>query len=249
MKKISLLAIVFLSVLSCSKKETNLVINGKIQDLKKGTVYLQKIEDTSLVTLDSVVINGNPVFTFETYIEDPQVMYLYLSKVDNSTYDDRLLFFAEPGEMTVNTTLENYETDVVVEGSENHKKLMEYRKMMDRFNTQNLDLIKENFEAQKEGDSERIQATNNKLENLVKRKYLFTVNYALNNKDAEIAPYLAISEVYDANVKYLDTIYNSLNSDVRESRYGESLKQYLEERKAAETKTETALEEQEDTTA
>jgi hypothetical protein len=30
----------------------------------------------------------------------------------------------------------------------------------------------------------------------------------LNNKDYEVAPYVTLSEIYDINLKYLDTIQN-----------------------------------------
>lgn len=243
MKKICILIIALLTVMACSKKESNLVINGKIQGLKKGTLYLQKIEDTSLITLDSVKVTGDPSFSFHTYLESPEVLYLYLKKVDNSDFDDRILFFAEPGEMTVFSTLEDFETDVVVEGSKNHKKLVEYKNMMTRFSSQNLDLIKENFEAQQKGDEELAKENAGKRDNLLKRRYLFTVNYALNNKDIELAPYLAISEVFDANIKYLDTIYNSLTPEVRTSKYGQSLEAFLEERREEEEKLQKETEE------
>ena len=247
MKKFSLLLIIFLTLYACSKKEGNLVINGKIQDLKEGTVYLQKVEDTLLVTLDSVVINGQPDFTLQTDIDEPQVFYIYLSKVDNSTYDDRFLFFAEPGEMTISTTLENFETDVVVEGSENQAKLVEFRKMMDRFNSQNLDLLKESIEAQRAGDQEKTEEVNSQLESLLRRRYLFTVNYALNHKEYEVAPYLAISEVFDANLKYLDTIYNTLEPAIQESMYGQTLQELIQERRDFEN--EMAADQRVDTTS
>ena len=233
MKKIAFLFIAVLMA-ACSSEETNLVVQGKVQGLKKGTLYLQKIEDTTLVTIDSVVVNGDESFLFETYIEDPQVLYLYLNKKDNSKFDDRVLFFAEPGEMALNTTLKNFETDVVIEGSENQKKLTEYKEMMKRFNERNLELIKENLMAQKSQNTDSIEATVKEYENLIKRRYLYTVNFALNNKDLEIAPYLAISEVYDANIKYLDTIYNSLSPEVKKSKYGRSLEDFLKERREAE---------------
>lgn len=234
MKKCSLLLVILFTIGACSKKESSLVINGTIKDLKKGTVYLQKVEDSTLVTLDSVVVNGNPYFTFNVDIEEPEVLFLHLDKVDNSLYDDRFPFFAEPGEMTVHTTLERFETAVVVEGSENHEKLMEFRTMMDRFNSQNLDLLKESIEAQQQGDLERAEQANDRMESLLRRRYLFTVNYAINNKDKEVAPYLAVTEVFDANLKYLDTIYNSLQPQIRESVYGKSLGDLIEERKALE---------------
>ncbi|MGB7785439.1 MAG: DUF4369 domain-containing protein [Salinimicrobium sp.] len=234
MKKFGFIILAVLFLAACSNEEKNLTINGKVQGLKKGTLYLQKIEDTSLVSLDSVKIEGNENFTFETYIESPQVLYLYLNKVDNSQYDDRVLFFAEPGEMAVNTTLKNFETDVIVEGSENQKKLMEYREMMKQFNDRNLDLIQKNLMAQQQQDQASIDSTTREYGQLLKRRYLYTVNFAINNKDYEIAPYLAISEVYDANVKYLDTIYKSLTPEVKASKYGKGLEKFLEERRAAE---------------
>lgn len=234
MKKTALLILALLVLAACSTEETNLKIQGKVQGLKKGTLYLQKIEDTSLITIDSVVLKGNEAFAFETFIESPQLLHLYLNKKDNSVYNDRIMFFAEPGEMIINTTLENFEGDVVYEGSENQKKFLEYQTMMNRFNTQNLALIQQSVKAQQEEDMESLDSANAEYDKLIRRKYLFTVNFALNNKDLELAPYLAISEVYDANIKYLDTIYTSLTPKVKESLYGKNLELFLKERKERE---------------
>lgn len=239
MKKLVLLVLSVCCLTACSSEEKNLSIQGKVQGLKKGTLYLQKIEDTTLVTLDSVVIKGKEDFTLETYIEGPEVLYLYLNKIDNNQYDDRFLFFAEPGEMTINTTLKNFETDAIIEGSENQKKLTEFNKMMKRFNNKNLELIKSNILARQKQDLALLDSTANEYENLTKRRYLFTVNYALNNKDKAIAPYLAISEIYDANIKFLDTIYNSLTPEVKGSKYGKSLESFLQERHEQEKKQTT----------
>jgi len=62
------------------------------------------------------------------------------------------------------------------------------------------------------------------------------VNFALNNKDYEVAPYLAVSEIFDANIKYLDTIQKSLSPEVRDSKYGKSLTDFIKERRKLETK-------------
>lgn len=239
MKKLGLLSSVLccLILVACSTEENNLSVTGKVQGLKKGTLYLQKIEDTALVTLDSVIVSGQETFEFETYIDGPQVLYFYLNKVDNSEFDDRLLFFAEPGEMIVNTTLKNFETDAVVEGSKNQEKLAEYRSMMEKFNLKNLELIKSNLLAKKENNQKSIDSTELAHDHLLKRRYLYTVNFAINNKDMEVAPYLAISEIYDANIKYLDTIYKSLTPEIQNSKYGESLNKFLVERRAVEKST------------
>jgi uncharacterized protein YcfL len=239
MKKYGLYFLALLFLAACSSKETNLEIQGKVQGLKKGTIYLQKIEDTTLVTIDSIIVNGNENFLFETYIESPQVMYLYLNKKDNNDYNDRVLFFAEPGKMVINTTLKNFEGDAIIEGSENQKVLMEYEAMMQRFNNRNLELIQKNIQAQQTADSAVLDSTNKEFESLIKRRYLYTVNFALNNKDKEIAPYLAVSEIFDANIKYLDTIYSSLTPQVKESLYGKSLEEFLQERREAEKASST----------
>lgn len=231
MKKIIALVVVLFTLVACSQKENNLVVTGHIKGLKKGTLYLQKIEDTLLVNVDSVVIRGDSNFILEDFINSPQIMYLYLDKVDNLQYDERIEFFAEEGEITINTTLKNFEVDAEITGSANHVKLAEYRLMMRRFNEQNLDLIQKNFEAQRDDNEELILETNRDYDRLLRRKYLYTVNYAINNKDLEIAPFLALSEVFDANIKYLDTIYNSISPQVQKSKYGKELKEFLKERR------------------
>ena len=59
-------------------------------------------------------------------------------------------------------------------------------------------------------------------------KYLYTTNFALRNADQEIAPYLALSELFDANIKLLDTINNSLSAPIKTSKYGKQLADYVE---------------------
>lgn len=243
MKKISLLLLIALSIYACSEKENNLSVTGNIKGLKKGTIYLQKIDDTLLVNVDSVKVDGDSNFELGDYLESPQIMYLFLDKVDNTDYNDRIEFFAEEGQVTINTTLKNFEVDAKVIGSANQEKLMEYRKMMQRFNERNLELIKKNFEAQRDENEEVILSTNQDFNKLLARKYLYTVNYALNNKDLDIAPYLALSEVFDANIKYLDTIYTSLTPEIKKSKYGKDLKSFLKERRKNE-KLEEKVEDQ-----
>lgn len=243
MKKFSVLIISIITLMACSSEEKNLVVKGNVQGLKKGTIYLQKVENDSLVNIDSVVVRGDANFIMEANISSPQIMYLFLDKVDNAAYIERIEFFAEEGEISINTTLKNFQLDAKVQGSTNQEKLADYRKMMSRFNDSNLDLIQKNFEAQRDSDEELLLATNKEYDKLLARRYLYTVNFAINNKDLEIAPYLALSEVFDANIKYLDTIYNSMTPKIKESMYGQELKEFLEERRELE-KLEAKVEEQ-----
>lgn len=242
MKKIIFLLILIISITACSEKETNLIVKGNIQGLKKGTLYLQKIDDTVLVSVDSVEITGDANFILQDYLKSPQIMYLSLDKIDDGQFEDRVEFFAEEGEVTINTTLKNFNGDAKITGSANQEKLVEYKTMMQRFNDKNLELIQKNFEAQRDENEELLLEVNTEYEQLLKRRYLYTVNFAINNKDLEIAPYLALAEVFDANIKYLDTIYNSMTPPIQKSKYGKDLKKFLKERRKLE-KQEAKVEE------
>ncbi|MEH6408515.1 MAG: DUF4369 domain-containing protein, partial [Leeuwenhoekiella sp.] len=235
-KKFLVLTLIICFMASCSRKK-DFTLNGTVSGLKKGVLYLQKVDDTTLVNLDSVVMTGDPEFVLEAEIKEPQILYLSLEKVDASDYDDRIVFFAEPGEMSLTTSLTNFESQAAITGSRNQLKLDEYQKMILRFNDQNLDLIKKSFVARQNGKEDSIVDYDNQLQNLTRRKYLYTVNFAINNKDLEIAPYLAISEIFDANIKYLDTIYSSLDKPVRKSMYGKTLKEFIKERKNTDQQT------------
>ena len=225
MKKLSLL-IILLLIFSCAKESHDLTVIANIKGLKKGSVYLKKIQDTVLVTIDSIVINGNSEFELHSELDSPEVFFLYLDKNSNET--DRIRFFADKGITEINTTVKNFLFDAKINGSKQQKTLEEYQLMMSRFNEKNLNLIKENFEAQKDGDTSRFNSIQKEFDNLLKRKYLYTVNFALNNKDSEVAPYLALTEIYNAQIKYLDTINTSLTPEVKNSKYGKELQLFVD---------------------
>ena len=228
MKKIIILLIVF-SVLSCNKKEEqhDLTVKINIIGLKKGTAYLKKANDTALIIVDSLAINGNSVFELHSNIGSPEMYYLFLDK--NNDEERNIPFFASKGITQISTILKNFELDAKITGSDQQKILEDYNKMIRQFNGRNLELIKENFEAQIDLDTAKISAIKTESDNLLKRKYLYTVNFAMNNKDSEVAPYLALSEIYDANVKWLDTINNSLTPEIKASKYGKDLQVFIDE--------------------
>lgn len=228
---LSIFSILILLV-SCQNKNDNLTINGNIDGLKKGVVYLQRIGDSSLVNVDSIQISGSSAFTFNTYIEEPQLMFIELERNDGDNYAELINFFAEPGEISLKTSLKNYGMDLEVESEfENQKKLEEYNAVVKRFNSDRLELIEANFEASKSQDENKIDSINKRFNSILKRKYLYTVNFAINNKDLEVSPYVILSEAFDANIKYLDTVYNSLDKPIRNSLYGKQLHELIEDRK------------------
>ncbi|MHA7943365.1 DUF4369 domain-containing protein [Formosa sp. 3Alg 14/1] len=225
MKNLSIL-LLLLIVVSCGKDHGNLTVNAHVKGLKKGTVYLQKIEDDSLlISVDSLTINGNESFELHGQVDSPEIFYLVLNKHDKSY--ERIPFFAEEGIININSTLKNFVVDAKISGSKNQELLEEYNQLNAKINNARLDLVVAKFQANQAQDSIKLDSITKLDNNLIKRKYLYTVNYAINHKDAEVAPYLALSEIYNANVKWLDTINSSLTPEVKASKYGKQLDAYI----------------------
>lgn len=232
MKKLSVLALTILMMSCGNDANHNFTLQGHIKGLKKGTVYLQKQQDSTMVTIDSLEINGNDNFQLHSNLEEPEVLFLKLDKNDSD--DATVVFFADKGITQVNSTLKNFNIDANITGSKQQTVLDEYLVMMSRFNDRNLDLIKESFEANKTVDSTDFNFET-EYNSLLKRKYLYTINFAVNHKDSEVSPYLALSEIPNTTVKYLETIYDALDDTIKTSKYGKQLKTTIETRKTEDT--------------
>lgn len=225
-------------VVSCSKdnnQNTNFVLTGNIKGMKTGKLYIEKLEDTTFVVVDSIEFNGKSTFESRLKIESPQMLYLFLDRGASNSIDNSLFVFAEPGKMTLETNLDLFYKDAQVTGSENHELYSQYKKMMEPFAVKKAELYGEEIKARKlERPQNVIDSISAEHQKLVSRQYLRAVNFALNNKEFEIAPYIAVFEINDINKKYLDTIYNSIIPEVSDSKYGKMLKTIIEERNKSE---------------
>lgn len=230
-----LVIVIAVFAVSCGEKKSTkaLEINGYIKGLKKGTIYIQRIKDTVLVAIDTIKINGDSHFTSELDLKEPEMLYLFLDRGVTNSLDNNIAFFAEPGKLTLETNLDYFTADVKISGSENHKLYEEYKKVVSRYVDKDLELIKKKLLTPKDK-----QAIHDKIEEdrkaIQRSKYLYTTNFAVNNRDHEVAPYVALAEIYDINLKFLDTIQKSLTPKIAKSRYGKQLKAYVEERRQME---------------
>ena len=234
MKKTIIAFVSLLILASCTKNEskTNLHLTGNIKGLKKGTLYIQRVVDTSLIAIDTVVIDGNSKFESDLNLESPEMLYLFLDRGVSNSMDNNLLFFAEPGNINIETNLDSFIASAKITGSKNQDVYEEYKKINTRFRDQNLDLIQQKFNALKSNNLKAIDSLNASQESNTKRKYLFATNFAINNRDYEVSPYIALSDIYDINVKYLDTIQKSMSPKVAKSLYGKKLTEFVAKIKA-----------------
>lgn len=231
MKKLSVL-LIFLVAISCAKTEQDLTVKGTVKGLKKGTIYLQKISDTTLVAVDSVSIKGDSNFELHSALDSPEMFYLYLDKNDNTK--NRLSFFADKGITEINTTLNGFVYDAKIKGSKQQEVLSEYNKMIKQFNNKSLDLFKARFEAQQEKNTAKFDSLENVLNKYNNSRFKYSLNFSMNHLNSEVTPYIVLTEMYNANIKALDTIYNNLDEKVLNSKYGIQLKEFIEEVKLKE---------------
>ena len=211
-------------IMSCTQPSKNTTVSGNIKGLQKGTLYLQHVKDEGFTTLDSLEMTSTTDFQLGCDLDEAEVLFLSLSKELDA---ERISFFADQGHTTINTTLKRFKYDAQIEGSDQQKLLESYYKNIERFKNQKLELIEAQLNAQKDGNLERSDSLQVKINKIVQRSYLYSINFALNNKDSEVAPFVAVSEIHDANVKYLDTINKVLPPKIANSKYGIILEEYI----------------------
>jgi hypothetical protein len=230
MKKLLLALLSLFIIASCENKpETNLQITGVVKGLQKGTLYLKKMGDSTFITLDSMKIDGKSEFESNIDLKSPEMLYLFLDRGETKSGDDNLMFFAEPGKINIATDLEYFYSKAVIAGSKNNELYENYKKITSKYNEQQLELTVAKINALKNKQMDLIASIEEKSSVITKRKYLYAINFAVTNKDYEVAPYIALSEINDATVKYLDTIQKSMSPKVAKSRYGVMLTKYVGE--------------------
>jgi hypothetical protein len=236
MKNQILVACLITILFSCNeKKQTkNLEITGNIKDLKAGTLILRRIVDTNFVSLDTIKIDGDSHFKIDIDIKEPEMLYLTLNRGATNSMDNNLLFFAEPGKINIETELEYYFAKAKITGSQNQKLYLEYQKIAKKFNEDQLALTELKFLSMKVKNQKKFDSIQNVQDNILRRKYLYAVNFVINNKDHEVAPYVALTEISNVGLRFMDTIEKSLPPKILNSLYGKKLQQLIAQRRVTE---------------
>lgn len=239
MRKIILvLSITFAFFSSCTKEKNVdiLHLKGQIKGLQQGKLYIQKVKDTNVIVIDSIIFKGKDTFETTLPIKSAEMLYLYLDKGQTNSIDNSLPFFAEPGTITINTTLKRFFSDATIKGSENHNLWQEFNRLNNKFSEENLKIIQKRLENEMNFNQQRQDSIEKAYKILVNRKYGYIANFAVTHSDYELAPYLALSEIPDINIAYLDSIALKMTDKVAQSKYGKLLQKHIASRKNEATK-------------
>jgi hypothetical protein len=94
MKKLLFLLIGLTFMSSCNDSNSNnFSVSGTVDGIKVGKIYLQRLQDSILIDVDSALFDGNSNYTLMTDLDQTEIMYLHLDVKDGTELNDRLLFF------------------------------------------------------------------------------------------------------------------------------------------------------------
>jgi len=228
MKKYLAIIVLSILILSCNSKREDLVITGKIVGLKKGKLFLQKIKDTAIINLDSVSFYNTNDFSFSIELEHPEVLYLQLQTDTLNEVDNFIPFFADKGNLQVNTTLEQFSLPEITADYENQKVFNVYSVNLKRFADSKLDLIKAELEARRSNNEAKLDSVNAAYDRMNRRRVLYAINYAKAHPNLEVSPYIVLNQAQYINKRYLDTVYNAMDKTIQNSFYGKQLKELMD---------------------
>ena len=234
MKKVLFLLIGLTFMSSCSNSNSNnFSVSGTVDGIKVGKIYLQRLQDSILVDVDSALFNGNSNYTLMTDLDQTEIMYLHLDVKDGTEFNDKLLFFAEDTTMTINSSWDKFAKDAVISGSKNQDIYTVYKKNSDRLNKVYTDLVIRSLSLTDETRTLAISdSINTAYDKYLRKKVLYAINYAQLHKEKEVAPYILVSEAGEANPILLDSVYQKMPKKIQTTVYGKQLSELIKSYKS-----------------
>ena len=215
-----------LFIIGCVDESQKSTINLDVKGLKKGTLVLKKLSDSSFVKLDSFIVNSGDKINFSVLLDEPEMLFIDL-KLNEGSDIKTLNFFAEKSKIDIVTNLENFGYELVVKGSKNDSIYRNYISLNKKFNDQKLDLFKRSFEKSRSNDLDSLKIIEDLVVNINKRQFLHNANFAVRNSEFELSPYIALTDLYESK-KILDTVYKSLSIRIKNSKYAKKLKSIID---------------------
>ena len=221
MKKYSIL--LFL-VFSCNFNQENFELSGNINGLENGVIYLIELSSIEKeIILDSTTVDNTSSFLLKGYIKEPQILKIRLGQTNTNEIE----FFAEIGEMKLNTSNKRFQFDAQFSGSRHQENLDKFNSYLMKFEEEDIDLLEVQIQESIKGNEKKIDSISILRENNDKRKILFVINYITNNNKEIISPYLALKYNQDIQLEYLTKIYKSYSKEISDSKYGIELNKII----------------------
>jgi peroxiredoxin len=214
MKNFLLIALIAILAACQPVTEKSFTLNGEIEGLEEGYVFLfDRVHGLYQVIDSAVVVDGR--FTLTGSLEFPEFLYL-----DNFLgVSPRIAFFLENSEMTIAYATENAR-EFSLTGSTSHDIMQEFNLMVAGQDA-NLRVIQQQIlEAEVLEDAELAQALKKQYEEAEKEKQNQIRAFVDQHKDKPVGIYLAMRNMaYEMDGEQLDALVKSFDPSLKESRY------------------------------
>ena len=209
---------------SCNFNQENFELSGNINGLENGVIYLIELSSIEKeIILDSTTVDNTSSFLLKGYIKEPQILKIRLGQSNTNEIE----FFAEIGEMKLNTSNKRFQFDAQFSGSRHQENLDKFNSYLMKFEEEDIDLLETQIQESIKGNEKKIDSISILRENNDKRKILFVINYITNNNKEIISPYLALRYNQEIQLQYLTKIYKSYNKEISKSKYGVELNKII----------------------
>ena len=210
---------------SCNFNQENFELSGNINGLENGVIYLIELSSIEQeIILDSTTVDNSSSFLLKGYIKEPQILKIRLGE---SNSNNEIEFFAEIGEIKLNTSNKRFQFDAQFSGSRHQENLDKFNSYLMKFEEEDIDLLETQIQESIKGNEKKIDSISILRENNDKRKILFVINYITNNNKEIISPYLALKYNKEIQLEYLTKIYKSYNKEISKSKYGVELNKII----------------------
>lgn len=222
MKKYFFIAIIALLVFSCTNNKDNFTINGVVNGVDTGKVFLQAVVDNKLQTIDTVDLDkGNFIFTGT--VTDPE---LYLIKINNKT--ELLPFFVENSEISVKINPDSI-GDAIIEGSQSQEVFHSFSKGVAEYQKKENNIYAQYQNIKETATKEMLDDLEKLYDTIYQEQQVFVKDFVLENNTSAVSAYIILRHlIYQLDVDSLQKMTNSLAPSLAESKYVKKLYERVE---------------------
>jgi peroxiredoxin len=193
---------------SCSKSEKKYNIEGSVEGLKDGYVWLMKRNDRQWVAVDSIKAkDGN--FKFSGTVAQPEMYSLKIADAGD------ISFFIENSPIKVNAKL-NLLDSAKVSGSASNDLYINYQKSLLVYSSQ-IESLYNNYKTANTANRVVLEKQLDSISNLEK---VAVKDFITTNTQSTVAAYVLLKELsYELDLKELTTLTGKLSPDISSSIY------------------------------
>jgi peroxiredoxin len=215
------IAFILLIFNGCVSNSDGYEINGTISGYDSSYVFLKKITEYNLVSVDSVMVIGEK-FKFKGVLPSPQMHYLMFGDMNRLSK-----IFLENSKINFNAHIDSLQIAQIY-GSESHNDFVSYEDEIHPFENKMADLFQQYKAASDQGNSQLMNQIDSTRNALNKDMDTFIKNFIGTNKSSAVAPYILFKISGKLKVSELDSLFDLLDNSLEESLYTQSLKKRIE---------------------